>query len=183
MRFGMSLALLAVLPSASLAQVDAPRMFPTERLISLTAGIGNSMGWFGAQGERYLADERLSVFVGLGYTPQLDPGDPTGPTFAAGLRSFTSGIKHRAFLEGAVSQILVETEPLGNGSRLYGPGVQGGYQYVSLGGFTFMASLGLGYALAAPRGVSPWGAQIGLGAGYTWRRPASAQTLPSGTMK
>ena len=49
------------------------------------------------QGERYFLDERLSVFVGLGYTPRLDQGDPTGPTFAAGLRSFTSGIKHRFF--------------------------------------------------------------------------------------
>ena len=59
------------------------------------------MGWFGAQGERYFLDERLSVFVGLGYTPSLDQGDPTGPTFAAGLRTFTSGAKHRLFVEGS----------------------------------------------------------------------------------
>ena len=169
MRVRAIVALLVSLPGMLTAQVERPRIFPAQRVVSLTAGVGNAMGWFGAQGERYFADERLSVFVGLGYTPRLDRGDPTGPTFAAGVRSFTAGVKHRAFMEGAVSQVLVETGPLGGGSRLYGPGLQGGYQFVSLGGFTFMASLGVGYALAAPRGADPWGAQIGVGAGYTWR--------------
>jgi hypothetical protein len=58
--------------------------------------------------------------LALGYTPSLAEGDPTRPTFAAGLRSFTSGAKHRAFLEGAVSQLLVETGAPDGGSRLLG---------------------------------------------------------------
>jgi hypothetical protein len=38
-------------------------------MVTVTAGVGNAMGWFGVQGERYFMDE------------------PDGPTFAAGLRS------------------------------------------------------------------------------------------------
>lgn len=170
MRCGAIVTLLLSLPGLVAAQDGLDRAFPAERLVSLTAGVGNSMGWFGAQGERYFADERLSVFVGLGYTPSIDQGDPTGPTFAAGLRSFTSGAKHRAFVEGAVSQLLVETGALDGGSRFYGPGVQGGYQFVSPGGFTLMASIGAGYVLWVPQGVDHWAAQVGLGLGYTWRR-------------
>jgi hypothetical protein len=37
-----------------------------------------------------------------------------------------------------------------------------------------MASLGVGYALAVPHAVDPWGAQVGVGLGYTWRRAASS---------
>lgn len=180
MRLAIVVTVLLGLPDALGAQTDGQRIFPAQRFASLTAGVGNSMGWFGAQGERYFADERLSVFVGLGYTPRLDTGDPNGPTFAAGLRSYTSGANHRAFLEGGVSQVLVERGSLSGNRRLYGPGVQGGYQYVSFGGFTLMASLGVGYALAVPHGVDPWGAQVGLGLGYTWRRTASASDGPVG---
>ena len=175
MRLGAVMTLLATLPSVLGAQVEAQRIFPAQRFMSVTAGVGNSMGWFGAQGERYFADERVSVFLGLGYTPRFDRGDPSGPTFAAGLRSYTSGAKHRAFVEGAVSQVLVENDPFNGSDRFYGPGLQGGYQYVSFGGFTFMASLGVGYALAVPHGVDPWGAQVGVGFGYTWRRTATAE--------
>jgi hypothetical protein len=167
------LAVLVTIPEALQSQEGAARTFPAERLVTLTAGVGNAMGWFGAQGERYFLDERLSIFVGLGYTPQLDQKNPTGPTFAAGLRSFTSGIKHRAFLEGGVSQLLVEDRPEGGGARYYGPGVQGGYQFVSTGGFTLMASVGLGYALAVRRGLDRWASQVGLSLGYTWRRARS----------
>lgn len=162
-----TLNLLGGLCGSLAAQEVADRVIPGERLISLTAGVGNSMGWFGVQGERYLADERLSIFLGLGYTPSLDQGDPTGPTFAAGLRAFTAGAKHRVFTEGSVSQLLVEA---GGDRRLYGPGLQGGYQFVSRGGFTLVASLGVGYALAVPTGMDPWASQVGVGLGYTWRR-------------
>jgi hypothetical protein len=170
MRCRATITLLVSLAGTAAAQEGPGRPFPSERLVSLTAGVGNSMGWFGMQGERYFLDERLSVFVGLGYTPRLDQGDPTGPTFAAGLRSFTSGLKHRFFVEGSASQLLVETGGVDGGSRLYGPGLQGGYQFVSGGGFTLMASLGAGYALAVPQGVDPWATQVGLSLGYTWRR-------------
>jgi hypothetical protein len=129
------------------------------------------MGWFGLQAERYFAQERLSAFLGAGYTPSIEQGDPSGPTFAAGLRGFTSGIKHRGFLALSVSQLFVETgfseQPKG---RLYGPGLEAGYQFASRGGFTVMAALGVGYASGVPQGQSEFGGMLDLGVGYTWRR-------------
>src|SRR6185295_15001746 len=79
-----------------------------QRIATVTAGIGNTMGWLGLQGERYFARERLSAFLGLGYTPGVDPGDASGPAFALGLRGFTTGVKHRGFLALSVSQLFVE---------------------------------------------------------------------------
>jgi hypothetical protein len=128
MRARSVIPLLVGLTSLAAAQEAPVRVYPGERLVSLTAGVGNAMGWFGAQGERYFLDERLSIFLGVGYTPQIDPGDPTGPTFAAGLRSFTSGLKHRFFLEASASQLVLETEGADGGGRHYGPGLQGGWR-------------------------------------------------------
>jgi hypothetical protein len=138
-----------------------------QRRYTATAGVGNSLGWFGVQGERYFMDERLSIFLGVGYTPSVDAADPYGPTFALGIRSFTRGFKHRLFVEGSASQLVVESGGVG---RYYGPGAQAGYQFVSPGGFTLMASLGAGYALGVPRGGNGWASQVGLSLGYTWRR-------------
>ncbi len=55
------------------AQADAP----PPRWFTLLTGVGNSVGWFGAQGERYFVGDRLSVFGGLGYTPDVD-ANPSG---------------------------------------------------------------------------------------------------------
>jgi hypothetical protein len=128
------------------------------------------MGWFGVHGEGYFAHERLSGFVGLGYTPSIDPGDPSGPTFALGLRGFTHGFKHRGFLALSVSQLVIETGSVEDSRRFYGPGLEAGYQFVSRGGFTLMASLGLGYAPGVPEGERKYGELLALGLGYTWRR-------------
>ena len=159
-----------VLGLAGAATAQEPGGFPGERMVTATAGVGNAMGWFGVQGERYFLDERISIFAGLGYTPRMDRGEPDGPTFAAGLRSFTSGLRHRLFLEASASQLATTSEGAFSGGRYYGPGLQLGYQFVSRGGFTLMTSLGLGYALGVPRTLDPWAAQVGVGLGYTWRR-------------
>ena len=140
------------------------------RIATVTAGIGNTMGWLGAQAERYFAHERLSAFLGLGYTPSIDQGDPSGPTFALGFRGFTTGVKHRGFLALCVSQLAVETGFTEDPSRLYGPGIEAGYQFASRGGFTVMVGAGLGYAPGMPEGQSDIGSMIELGLGYTWRR-------------
>jgi hypothetical protein len=141
-----------------------------DRRYTATAGVGNSMGWFGVQGERYLLDERISIFAGVGWTPSVDPGHGSRPSFAAGLRSFTSGARHRLFVEGSASQVVRSTGGAADGGPYYGPGLQAGYQFVSRGGFTFMASIGAGYALGVPRTGDPWARVAGLGLGYTWRR-------------
>jgi hypothetical protein len=154
--------LLAMGPAMLAAQATAPG----PRQATLLTGVGNSLGWFGAQGETYFAGDRLSAFAGLGYTPNMD-GNPSGVTLAGGLRGFTGGHTHRGFLELSVSQIAVG---YGEHVRLYGPGLQAGWQYVTRGGFTVMASGGVGYILVS--NISePVQLLLGLGLGYTWRRP------------
>jgi hypothetical protein len=102
---------------AGVAAAQEPGGFAGERLVTVTAGVGNAMGWFGVQGERYFLDERISIFAGVGYTPHIDRGEPDGPTFAAGLRSFTSGLKHRLFLEASASQLVTTSEGALSGGR------------------------------------------------------------------
>ena len=133
------------------------------------------MGWLGAAAEFYFSGGRLSGFGGVGYTPEINQGDPTGMTFAAGVRAYTLGIKHRAFAELSFSQVAISSRPafLGEGERHYGPGIQAGYQYVTAGGFTFVVSAGVGYALGKPESVTSSSVSplLNLGFGYTWRRP------------
>jgi hypothetical protein len=166
------LALLVLLfgPLSATGQDSAAVPKIPRRVATLTGGIGNVMGWFGLHGERYFARERLSGFVGLGYTPSIDPGDPSGLTFAFGVRGFTAGFKHRGFFTLSVSQLAIESGLVENPRRFYGPGLEAGYQYASRGGFTFMASLGLGYAPGVPEGEKEVGEVLALGFGYTWRR-------------
>jgi hypothetical protein len=142
---------------------------PGPRKVTAVAGIGNAMGWFGIQGEGYFARERFSVFAGLGYTLADVEGDPSGATFAVGARGFTAGLKHRGFLELSISQIAVRAAVFDDGDRYYGPGLQAGYQFVSRGGFSLMASLGLGYGLGIPDGETKVHGLGALGLGYTWR--------------
>ncbi|MEA2712260.1 MAG: hypothetical protein QOK27_221 [Gemmatimonadales bacterium] len=176
MRWAILLVILHSLPVVLSAQESPRPLLP--RSVTVTAGVGNAMGWFGAQGEHYLGDERVSLFVGLGYTPRFDQSNSHGLTFAGGLRGFTRGDKHRAFLEGSLSQLFVESGPLGADRRLYGPGLQAGYQFVARGGFTFMASLGAGYAPGVSRRGDGWAGLLGLAAGYTWRRMSQRDLRP-----
>ena len=139
-----------------------------QRVATVTAGTGNALGWFGVQGERNWRD-RYSGFIGVGYTPSIDDY-PSGPTFAAGVRGYTGGYRHRGFLELSVSQLVLFRGFDDDGQRIYGPGLQGGYQYAAAGGFTAMVSAGLGYAPSVPEGNSEVGWMGGLSFGYTWRR-------------
>ena len=171
----LTLALVVLLwPLRASGQVAAPQEGSDVRTVTLAAGVGNAMGWLGAQAEGYVRGGRISVFGGLGYTPAVDPGDPSGLAVAAGVRGFTSGQKHRAFLELSVSQVGMETFRSGTetlpGPRVYGPGVQVGYQYVGRGGLTGLASVGVGYGVGTKSGVTRTAMLAGLGLGYTWRR-------------
>ena len=171
-RVAVLLALALSLPTAAETQQSAaPFIQPAPRKLSLTVGLGNAMGWFGAQAERYLRAERVGLFVGLGYLPDLGHGGASGPTFAAGVRTYTHGQKHRAFLEASISQIAVElSRCFDECVRAYGPGGQLGYQLVASGGFSFLASAGIGYAPSIPSGSSKVQPLLGLGLSYTWRR-------------
>jgi hypothetical protein len=159
------------------AQVTETAVPSVARQWTFAAGLGNSLGWFGLQGERHVSQNRLSVFVGLGYTPAIDAGEPSGLTVAAGGRAFSSGTRHRGFLELAFSQISIERSVDGN--RYYGPAAQIGYQYTARRGFTLFVSAGAGYSAYAvgddtgfdeESEVFPrWQPVVGLGAGHTWR--------------
>jgi len=153
-----------------------PANEPTPRQFTLTAGVGNATGWLGVQGEGYFLGGRLSAFGGMGVTkPGTTEAYPSGLTVAVGLRGFTSGTEHRGFLEVSVSQIAIaETVAIpGNytvdGERLYGPGLQVGYQFTDGGGFTFMASTGAGYGIGRHEYSGSFHRMIGVGLGYTWR--------------
>ena len=150
---------------------QAPAAGPArQRVATITAGTGNALGWFGVQGERYWRD-RYSGFAGIGYTPALEDDYPSGVAFAAGARGYTGGYRHRAFLELSVSQlVLVRSFSGEERRRIYGPGLQGGYQWATAGGFTLMVSAGIGYAPSVPEGEDEVGPMGGLSFGYTWRR-------------
>ena len=124
--------------------------------------------------EGYLAHGRLSAFAGLGYTPRIDDFDPEGVTVAAGVRGYTAGLKHRAFAEASVCQVGTLSDP-SEPKRFYGPCGQLGYQFASRGGFTFLLSLGAGYALGAGGYRNRTLGLVGVGVGYTWRRKDLAE--------
>ncbi len=172
-RFLLTSLPLLVLSSALHGQTSSDES--ARRQVTAVAGFGNAMGWLGVAAEFYFSGGRLSGFGGVGYTPVIDHGDPSGLTFAAGVRAYTLGIKHRGFAELSLSQVATSRRPafLGEGERHYGPGIQVGYQYVGAGGFTFVVSAGVGYALGVDEFVpgSRVGVIGGLGLGYTWRRP------------
>jgi hypothetical protein len=148
----------------------AERTAPT---VSMTGGLGNSTGGLGLQGEYYFAQGRASLFLGAGYWPSSQDGARRHPGSAAGAlggRVFTSGFTHRALLEASVSEIGWEQSAEGSKTkRLYGPGLQVGYQHVAKGGFTFLVSGGVAYALGAQ--IAPKGAfAVGqIAVGHTWQ--------------
>lgn len=98
-----------LIPSANLRgqetdPEDSTSSQPAARRVTALMGVGNDLGWLGGQVEAYFSGDRLSAFVGLGYTPEIDTGDPTGVTPAGGVRAYTAGSNHRVFGEASVSQ-------------------------------------------------------------------------------
>ncbi len=174
-RFLLTSLPLLVLSSELRGQTSSDES--ARRQVTAVAGLGNDMGWLGVGAEFYFAGGRLSGFGGVGYLPEIDPGDATGLTVAAGVRAYTPGIKHRGFGELSLSQVATSRRLISlgefEGERHYGPGIQAGYQYVAAGGFTFVVSAGVGYALGKPESVTSSSVQplLNLGLGYTWRRP------------
>jgi hypothetical protein len=112
--------------------------------------------------------------------PACDPPQPSGPAVRARVSTGTAAAFRNCDRRRGepLSQLFVESGPLGSSRRLYGPGVQAGYQFVAGGGFTMMASLGLGYAPGVSRPVDGWAGLLGLAAGYTWRRMSQGDLRP-----
>jgi hypothetical protein len=148
---------------------------PESRQFTFLVGLGNETGLLGVQGEKYFGQGRFSVFGGSGYAPEVDDY-PGGITLGVGFRGYTAGTKHRAFLELSVSQVAA-VKPAAHppdGQKLYGPGLEVGYQYTADGGFTLMASFGAGYGIGEElieplKETNSIYAMAGLGLGYTWK--------------
>lgn len=180
-----SLALCLLFSASALSGQEAPASADRPdgarpRQVTILGGMGNSLGWLGAQAEWYFGGDRFSTFGALGYTPELEDGDPPeGITFAAGVRGYTAGAHHRGLLELSISQIAVQVTSIAiglsriavGGERLYGPGLQAGYQFSAAGGFTLLVSAGAGYAVGLDDDVDESHVQpmLNLGFGYTWR--------------
>lgn len=158
-------------PHAALGQTSVP-VATGAPAFTIVAGIGNAMGGLGGQLERSMKAGRMSVFGGLGYTPEFEPGSPSSVTGAAGLRGFTAGKTHRAFVEVSVSALRLEYFPdqsLIPGEIIYGPGAQVGYQFIARSGLTTLLSIGTGVPIGGDSGSTP-ALMAGLGLGFTWRR-------------
>jgi hypothetical protein len=140
------------------------------RAATISGGVGNAHGWYGAEGEWLVARNRSAVFVGAGYTPRSEPRYPAGVTAAVGVRVFTDGARHRLYGELSWSQIGLERPgPVSmHGRRVYGPGAQLGYEYLTSRRWTLSASAGAGYGLGVSRHANPWQPMVGLAIGYTW---------------
>ena len=162
--------LLAAMLTAPAPAVALSRAYEVrEPLVTVTAGVGNAMGWLGAHAEPYFSHGRFSAFAGLGYMPIVDAFDPEGVTLAAGVRGYTAGLEHRGFAEASLCQVGIMSDPE-HPSRFYGPCGQLGYQFASRGGFTALLSVGVGYAVGAMAHLNRAQGLLGFGLGYTWRR-------------
>jgi hypothetical protein len=164
--------------NSSNAQVRASGSnFLYGRTATLTCGVGNVHGGVGCQGERYLTDDRFSIFGGLGYIPRGDDANlPTGIGGAIGGRLYTTGRKHRSFVEASVAVITAEWWTTAPGeidqAIRYGPALGIGYQRVGDSGTTFSVSLGAGLAVGA-RSTRAAHLTGNIALGYTWKRRSS----------
>lgn len=161
---------LLVIGSADVASQensDTSAVFSHRRRATITAGLGNTFGWLGAAGEYYLMDGHASAVIGLGYWPFEDY---RGIAYAAALRRYIGGRKHRLFVEGSWSGVYKSEryDPSAGTIRTdthYGPGASVGYQYTAGSGFTFIVGGGAGWEPEF-RDISTI---ITLGVGYTWK--------------
>jgi hypothetical protein len=96
---------------------------------------------------------------------------------ALGMRAFTSGARHRGFVEVSVSHLAHDLACFDDCHHYYGPGVQGGYQFVARRGLTVMASLGVGYGPSIPDGEDNVGELIGVGFGIRGDGETSASSV------
>ncbi len=166
--------LIAALAGWVLAPLQAQEAESTttgmeERTATVLAGGGNSFGWFGANGSFYLSDSRWAVHGGLGYAPSSAAGHPSGVAWAAGVRRYTAGPGSQWFvglLYGLIATVSEGRPDPPPGEWAYGPALVGGWQHTAGSGFTFLASLGIGYAVTTDD--PPVLPAVDIGFGYTW---------------
>lgn len=164
------ITLIILLTSRCLpAQNASPSREAHERIASLSAGVGNSMGWAGFAGQVFLRGDHLSAFASAGHPLGGNAGAPS-LAGAAGLRVFSRGQRHRRFMELSVSPLAILAANRVFIEQFYGPGASVGYEYTALEGLAFAASLGGGVVLQPRGGVDRIQPLLTLSVGRTWRR-------------
>lgn len=157
-----ALVLLFLLAAPAVAQDRQP-------VVSLTGGLGNTLGGLGAGAEYYFAGGRLSLAGGLGYWPEEINCEHGSLAGAGAVRGFAGSRRHRAFLEASYSLLEISCGTGDAIDRRYGPGLLLGYRYTGSDGFTFSAGAGLG----KPGPGDSRELMVLLGLGYTWLAPSA----------
>jgi hypothetical protein len=124
-------------------------------------GVGNSFGGMGGALEFFPQSGRLALLAGVGYFPS---SSGVGAAFAGGVRVYTRGPRHQAYVEGGVAPLALSRGPFEDHLR-YGPAFSLGYRYTGSGGFSVLLAGGAGWAPSI-EAIEP---VLNLGLGYTWR--------------
>jgi len=143
-----------------------------DRKLAVLAGVGTTTAGYGLQAELRFG-RHFSAFGGFGYSPEsqgeYSSRRAEGAGVAGGLRAYTPGRIHQAFVEVAVAPITSEQGTQGLFLR-YAPTFQAGWQMTRAGGFTLVLSLGVGHAPANAQLESDTSGVFSIGLGHTWRR-------------
>ena len=151
---------LTVLCSLPALAQDAALVDYSLRHHTILGGLGNMFGGIGGSVEVYPFHKRVGLVVGGGFMPTSNENVAA----AGGVRFYTGGSFHRLFFEGSFAPVAIGVGPYSSTTH-YGLGVALGYSYTSRGGFTLLASGGLGRAAS----VDATEELVSLGVGYTWR--------------
>ena len=132
---------------------------PGLRRIGVHAGFGNVVGGLGVSGEYFVAGSRFSGVIGAGYLAGTNEV-PGGAGVGVAIRGFTTGVRHRGFLELSVLPLQWSDVQV-----LYGPGLSVGYHYTAAGGFTIIGGAGVGWSVSTDEAAPI----VLLAFGHTWR--------------
>jgi len=185
MRAGI-IVIVSMVARVALAEgADPVPVHRETRLAGMTLGGGSSVPGLGISAEKYLREGRVSFFGGVGYIPHSQDGrGAAGTGVAGGLRAYSRGRVHRAFVEASFSPVAVEVAPEGSsvsGEKFsYGPGVSVGYSMVRQSGFTVMVSAGAGQGVTGPSDLHSTQFLSTIAVGHTWvrRQPRSVRGGP-----
>jgi len=152
-RFGANAVPLAA--QSDSAQSDSAARTPR---FTLSAGLGNSFGGVGGNGEVYLFGGRVGLVAGLGFVVQAGfGGTETSTTIAGAVRGNSSNRPSRWLLEVAGGKYLGE-------DTHYGPALLVGRQWIRPSGLTWLLDAGAGLGVD-----DAWHPALNIGIGYTWR--------------
>jgi hypothetical protein len=126
--------------------------------LTLSAGLGNSFGIVGGNGEVYLFGGRAGVVIGIGFVVEAGLGSAgASATLPVAGRVYSSNRASRWLLEVAGGKYLGDESS-------YGPALLLGHQWIKQSGLTWLLDAGAGRGL--DDSLRP---ALNIGIGYTWR--------------